>query len=243
MSDRYSLILATDLDGTFFGGSPDQRTQFYDYLKQHRQNLLLIFVTGRSLELIDNEREAGDFPHPDYVIGDVGTTVVNWKTRQPLAEVQDWIDRVWNDGGDRVKELLADEPGLKLQPIVPQYRVSYYYDPKKLQPETLAKIEAAGFDCITSADEFLDVMPPGVAKGPTLLRTIDALQLNSDDVICAGDTLNDRSLFETGLKGIAVGNAEPKLVERIQTLDNVYHSTAPGAAGIWEGLEHYGKQF
>lgn len=243
MNDRYSLILATDLDGTFFGGSPSQRTEFYNYLKRYRDRLVLIFVTGRSLELIDGEREVADFPHPDYVIGDVGTTIAHWHTRQPLLDVQYWIDRNWNNANERVKQLLADEPGLELQPIDPRYRVSYYYDPQRLQPETLAKIGAAGFDYIASANKFLDVMPKGVAKGPTLLKTLKALQLNTDHTICAGDTLNDRSLFETGLKGIAVGNSEPKLIECIQHLDNVYHSTASGAAGIWEGLKHYGKEF
>ncbi|MDY6940779.1 MAG: HAD-IIB family hydrolase [Cyanobacteriota bacterium] len=241
MSYNFSLVLATDLDGTFLGGSDSQRSQFYEYVESSRSQLLLVFVTGRSLHMIDELCEIPGFPRPDYIIGDVGTTIFEGRTFKPVAKVQDWIRGVWNDANDRVKTLLENEPGLELQPLAPDYRVSYYYDSEKLQSSTIEKIRESGFDCIMSDNRFLDVMPKGVSKGPTLLKAIEALNLERDRVVTAGDTLNDLSLFETGLQGIAVGNAEPKLVEKIKEMDNVYHSTLPGAAGIWEGLKHYEK--
>lgn len=242
MSLNPSFVLATDLDGTFLGGSEGQRTQFYEYIERNRERMLLVFVTGRHLDRIDRlAREEPGVPHPDYIIGDVGTTIVCGKTRQPISKVQDWVSSIWNNANDRIKEMLADEPGIELQPVNPDRRVSYYYKPDQLQPSTVQKIVDAGFDCILSAEKFLDVMPKGVSKGPTLLRFIDALNLDAENVIPAGDTLNDYSLFQTGLKSIAVGNSEPKLVEKIKTMPNVYHSSEPGAAGIWEGLKYYGK--
>ena len=241
MNSNYSLVLATDLDGTFLGGSEQQRSEFYQYLQNNRDDLLLVFVTGRDLGFIEELSQQPGFPRPDYIIGDVGTTIVSGKTFEPLAEVQDWVAEIWSDANERVKEMLAEEPGLELQPVPTERRVSYYYKPDKLEPSTVEKITAAGFDCILSADLYLDVMPKGVSKGPTLLKFIEALNLNSDNVITAGDTLNDFSLFETGLKGIAVGNAEDKLVELIRTMNNVYHSPHHGVAGIWDGLKSYGK--
>ena len=89
-------------------------------------------------------------------------------------------------------------------------------------------------------DRFLDVLPAGVAKGPTLNRLIDELGFDRDRVLVAGDTLNDLSLFETGLKGVAVGNAEPRLLASVAARANVYCSTLPGAAGISDALMHYG---
>ena len=241
MNSNYSLVLATDLDGTFLGGSAQQRAEFYQYLQTYRDRLLLIFVTGRDLGFIQELCEDPNFPVPDYIIGDVGTTIVHGKTLEPMAAVQDWVEEIWGNSNDCIKQMLANEPGLELQPVATERRVSYYYKPELLQPSTVQKITDAGFDCILSADVYLDVMPKGISKGPTLLRFIESQHLNADDVIPAGDTLNDLSLFETGLKGIAVGNAEEKLVEKIKTMENVYHSSYPGAAGIWDGLKNYGK--
>ena len=243
MPSPYSLILATDLDGTFLGGSEQQRAQFYQQIQAKRDDLLLIFATGRSLELIEKLYTRPNFPQPDYIIGDVGTTIYDAKTLEPVTAVQDWIAQTWNGASERVKTMLADEPGMKLQDVNPLYRVSYHYQPQKLQPSTLEKIKSAGFDCILSGDKYFDVMPKGISKGPTLLKLISTLNLNPDNVVTAGDTLNDSTLFQTGLKSIAVGNAEPKLVAEIQTMDNVYHSPYPGVAGIWDGLKNYRKNW
>ncbi|MGB3694355.1 MAG: HAD-IIB family hydrolase [Spirulinaceae cyanobacterium] len=241
MNPNHSLVLATDLDGTFLGGSDQQRSNFYEYLQNNRDDLLLVFVTGRDLDFIQQLCQKPNFPHPDYIIGDVGTTIVDGKTLKPLLQVQNWVAEIWGDANEKIKEMLAKEPGIELQPVKTERRVSYYYKPEELQPSTVEKITQAGFDCILSADIYLDVMPKGISKGPTLLKFIEALHLNADNVIPAGDTLNDLSLFETGLKSIAVGNAEPKLVEKIKTMDNVYHSPHEGTAGIWDGLKTYGK--
>lgn len=242
MRSNHSLVLATDLDGTFLGGSSQQRAEFYQSIQACRDDILLVFVTGRDLGFVRDLCEDPLFPHPDYIIGDVGTTIVDGRTHEPLREVQDWVSDRWQDAGDRVKAMLADEPGIELQPVPTERRISYYYKPEELQPSTVQKVIDAGFDCILSADLYLDVMPKGIAKGPTLLKFIDALNLDPENVIPCGDTLNDLSLFETGLKSVAVGNSEPKLVKAIQTMDNVYHSPHPGVAGIRDGLNVYGKQ-
>lgn len=241
MSSDYSLVLATDLDGTFLGGSDEQRAEFYEYLEKYRDRLLLVFVTGRDLEFVQNLCKDPKFPNPDYIIGDVGTTIVHGKTLEPLESVQGWVAEIWGNANERVKKMMENEPGIELQEGTGPRRVSYYYKPEELQQSTVQKVIDAGFDCILSADVYLDVMPKGVSKGPTLLKFIELLGLNADNVIPAGDTLNDLSLFKTGLKSVAVGNAEPKLVEHIKEMDNVYHSPHPGAAGIWDGLKYYNK--
>ncbi|MFE1745018.1 HAD family hydrolase [Coleofasciculus sp. H7-2] len=82
-------------------------------------------------------------------------------------------------------------------------------------------------------------MPKGISKSPTLLKFIEEMRLNAENAIACGDTLNDVSLFETGWKGIAVGNSDPKLVEKIQTMENVYYSPYPGLMGIWGRINFY----
>jgi HAD superfamily hydrolase (TIGR01484 family) len=231
------LILATDLDGTFLGGSAADRSRLYELIQARRNDIVLIFVTGRDLPFIRALCRDTDVPWPDYVIGDVGTSVAG-ADLMPLHDVEAEIAELWADRGDQVRAMLADTPGLRLQPTPFRYRVSYDYDPASFDRDLVPKIETAGFDVLLSADRFLDVLPPGVAKGPTLLRLLDHLVFDPDRVLVAGDTLNDLSLFQTGLKGVAVGNSEPALVHKLHGLASVYRSRGDGAAGILEAIDH-----
>lgn len=201
----------------------------------------LIFVTGRDLPHIDKLCEAPGFPRPDYIIGDVGTTVVHGDPEhRPVAEVQDTITEAWGDAGERVPRLLADVDWLRPQPGPFARRMSYYYDPKDLDLSVVERIREAGYDCITSADLYLDVLPRGVSKGPTLLKLLEVLGLRRDRTLVAGDTLNDLTLFETGLPAVVMGNATPALLERTRTLgDHIHHSSEPGAAGILDAMGHF----
>lgn len=232
-------MLATDLDGTFLGGDDRQRAALYAELTQRCDDVVLVFVTGRDLGFIA-ELIRGGVPHPDFVIGDVGTTIVHGHDFSPVPVVQDWVDERWDGANDRVIELLRDEPGLEMQPVMGTRRVSYFYDPATLRASTIDKVEEAGFDVICSADLYFDVLPRGVAKGPALLRLIEAIGLPGERVLVAGDTLNDLSLFHTGLRGVAVGNSEAALVEAIAHLPDVRHSEHHGCGGITDAIQHFG---
>jgi hypothetical protein len=96
--------------------------------------------------------------------------------------------------------------------------------------------------CTRSADRFLDV-PGGPAKGATPMKLLSMHRPAEDRAIAAVNTPNDQSRLETGLKSIAVGNSEPRLVETIKTMKNAYHSPHLGAIGIGDGLKHYGAVF
>ncbi|MDF3822795.1 HAD family hydrolase [Leptospira sp. 96542] len=262
------LVLATDLDGTFLGGSDAERAGLYQWLQAMRarqpSDLTLIFVTGRDLPFIRSLVAAGVVPRPDYVIGDVGTTIAGGPDIAPLSALEADIAARWTGGAasaeqarDALRALLAEEPGLREQDTPFRYRLSYWYEPELLSPATLPKIQAAGYDGLLSADTFLDVLPRGVSKGPTLRQLITHLRLPPQDVLVAGDTLNDLSLFATGLRGVAVGNSEPALLEALQALEReqaldepaqaheiqsrrIYRSPRPGAAGILDAVHHHG---
>lgn len=234
----HKLVLATDLDGTFLGGTEDMREQLYRTVEMRRDELLLVFVTGRDLPFIRDLCASSSVPWPDYVIGDVGTSVAGGTDLSPMHSLEADIAAAWGDRGDEVRALLEGAPGLTLQPTRFRYRVSYDYDPAAFDAAVIPRIETAGFDVLISADRFLDVLPPGIRKGPTLLRLIDHLDLDRKSVLVAGDTLNDLSLFETGLQGVAVGNSEPALKQELASLTTVYHSKGAGAAGILEAIDH-----
>lgn len=233
-----NLVLATDLDGTFLGGSEEQRHALYNHLSC-RDDVQVIFVTGRDIGFIAELIRTPGMPRPRFIIGDVGTSIYDGETLEPMAELEAEIAARWQDANGRVMAMLDGEPGLWLQPTPFRHRVSYDCDPARLSPETVTKVEAAGFDCLVSAGRFFDVLPAGIAKGPTLIRLVEALGLDGDSVLVAGDTMNDLSLFKTGFKGVAVGNSEPLLVAALDGVASVYHSPLPGAAGILDAMHHY----
>jgi hydroxymethylpyrimidine pyrophosphatase-like HAD family hydrolase len=152
MDSNHSLLLATDLDGTFLGGSNQQRSEFYQYIQDQRDRILLVYVTGRELDWISRLCEDPNIPKPDYIIGDVGTTIVHGETFEPISVLQDWVAQAWGNANEQVKALLANEPGIELQSVNPDYRVSYYYEPESFQPSTIQKVIDAGFDTILSYD-------------------------------------------------------------------------------------------
>jgi len=233
-----NVVLATDLDGTFLGGSDDERRELYAHLNA-RDDVVLIFVTGRDIDFIASLIETPGMPRPRYIIGDVGTSIYDGETLRPIVELEAPIASLWGNSGPRVVAMLDGDPGLTLQDTPFRYRVSYDCDPSRLRPESAEKVEAAGFDWLLSADRFFDVLPKGISKGPTLVRLVNALSLDGRAVLVAGDTMNDLSLFETGFNGVAVGNSEPQLQAAIQKLESVYCSERPGAAGISDALRYF----
>lgn len=239
--DQFQLVLATDLDGTFLEGTEQTRTFFYSKLFELQHKILLIYVTGRPIETVAEFCKLGYLPYAHFVMGDHGTHIVDGKSFLPIASLQEPIIAKWSNSNALLKELLLDEKGIQLQPIDPLYRVAYYYEANQLQQSTLQKINKAGFDSVLSCDMYLDILPRGVNKGSSLLASLNYLMIEHDKVITCGDSLNDLSLFQTGLKSIAVGNSEAKLVTAIQNLSNVYHSTFDGLLGIIDGLRFYDK--
>lgn len=240
---QYQLILATDLDGTFLEGDVQLKKLFYSKLSSLREEVLLIYTTGRPVETVKTFCQRGYLPFPHFILGDHGTHIVEGADFSSVKHLQDSIISTWNNGNQTLKNLLRTEPGIQLQPIDPPYRVAYYYDPQHLQNHTLEKISRAGFDFILSCDMYLDILPKGVNKGTSLLNLLKYLKIGHEHVVTCGDSLNDLSLFQTGLKSIAVGNSEPKLIEIVKPLNNVYQSPFPGLLGVMDGLKHYRYTF
>ena len=230
------LTLATDLDGTFLEGN--NQTKSLSYSELVRQQVLLIYTTGRSIASVEQFCKKGYLPTPHFVIGDHGTHIVDGTSFCPVEQLQNSIIEKWNNSNGMLRELLRDEVGIQLQPINPPYRVAYYYD-HRMKEETLQKIVNAGFDVIQSCEMYLDIVPKGVSKGSSLLNLINQLNIDRESVVTCGDSMNDLSLFQTGLKSVAVSNSEPKLVAEIKKLNNVYLSDFPGVLGVMDGLRFY----
>jgi len=229
-------ILATDLDGTFLGGNASERAALYDWIGQRRSEIVLIYVTGRSLTTMRDVLD--DLPlQPDHIISDVGTAVYAGAGRTQIPALEHWLDEGWQPHTPAaVRSILARHPHLQEQPVVEGRRVSCFYSDEALAGAARTELELAGYDVLLSAERYFDVLPRGVQKGPTLLRTLSALGLPHERALVAGDTLNDLSLFQTGLQGVIVANREPLLAQAAQGLANVHWSEKEGAAGVLDAL-------
>jgi len=237
------LVLVTDLDGTLLGGPTAERRRFYRWLAQQRERVLHVFCTGRDLHSIARvleEDEPIGLAAPHLVIGDVGCTVACGQSLLPLPLAVDPIEARWRPLEARLAALLEGQPGLELQPVSSNRRLAYYVDLELFDQSLIPLLEAEGAQCVLSDNRYFDVLPAGVNKGATLLELLAWLEVDAARVVTAGDTLNDLAMFETGLRGVMVGNAEAALVAQLPRLPSVYRARGDGCAGISEGLRHFG---
>lgn len=238
------LVLVTDLDGTLLDGPPRWRRLLYSWLARERERVLHIYSTGRDLRsvraLLAAEYEMGLLP-PHLVIGDVGCTLACGASLKPVPLAVDPIEDLWRGKPERLLPLLATMPGLSDQPVTADRRLAYLIDGAAcLDRQRLAELDAHGVDWLISGDRYLDVLPAGVNKGSTLRSLLEWLEIADEQVVTAGDSLNDLAMFETGLAGVMVGNAEPELVAALPRLPATYRARGEGCEGILEGLLHFG---
>ena len=269
MSERPErMVLATDLDGTLAHGDPALRARLVAWLRA-RPGAALIYVSGRAPAAVTELAERVALPEPDVLIADVGTSVLRGLGPGRIDEIELELEDLW-PGAHPVRERLAGLTELALQDVRAPRRVSYWIEPvRRLRPEAADPYaapagddrslgaEAAALaasvgaraaerladldvDVLVSSNAFLDVLPRGVNKGSTLRRVLAWLGAPDDVCVVAGDSLNDLDLFETGFKGIVVGNCEPALRRRVAGMERVYQAREEGVAGLVEGLRHHG---
>ncbi|WP_349571951.1 glucosylglycerol-phosphate synthase [Azotobacter salinestris] len=233
------MLLATDLDGTFLAGDPQDRLSLYQTITAH-PDIQLAYVTGRSLEAVLPLLADPTLPQPDYIIADVGASLYHGETLQPIQPLQHAIDARW-PGESQIAGALAGLADLQRQDVPQARRCSYFCTPERAADPTLKTIaERLGCDLLYSAGRYLDFLPRGVNKGSSLLKLVEHLGLDSDQVLVAGDTLNDLSMLTCGLKGVCVGQSEESLLEGTRHCTRVLHADSPGCGGIIQAFAHFG---
>lgn len=232
------MLLATDLDGTFLAGDPEDRLSLYQTIAAHPE-IKLAYVTGRSLEAVLPLLADPTLPQPDYIIADVGATLVHGDSLQPIQQLQSVVDARW-PGETQVASVI--EPfGLERQDVPQARRCSYFCTPEQAANPALREIaDELGCDLLYSAELYLDFLPKGVNKGSSLQALADWLELSHDQVLAAGDTLNDLSMLSASFHGVCVGQSETALLEAIANHSRTLHASRPGCGGILEAFAHFG---
>jgi len=236
MSER--LLICTDLDRTLLPNGPESesptaREQFTGLVA--KPQVTLAYVSGRHRALVEQAIFNYLLPVPDFVVGDVGTTIYRVGEEQAWTQLTTWEEDFASDWAGRshddLKALLHDLPALRLQEVSKQndYKLSYYVplqsDRDALSAVIRHRFEEAGIRAtlIWSTDEpmgigLLDILPERASK----LHAVEALmKLNdfddSNTVFC-GDSGNDIEVLASRIPAVLVANGYTDVKELARRL-------------------------
>lgn len=238
-------MFCSDLDGTLIG-NPEATRRF----KHAWENLpspsrpLLVYTSGRLVQDVIDLLATKVLPWPDFIIGGVGTQIYDGHKKRPLSAYSQQFQANWHL--EIIEAIVGECPGTTRQPseFLHRYKSSWYL--QDATAETIASLERRLADagekvCVVySSMRHLDVLPGGSGKGGALEWLCSKLGIPLSNVIVAGDTGNDASMFLLpGVRGIVVENAQPEFIEAVVKAPK-FSATKVIADGVLEGLEHYG---
>jgi sucrose-6F-phosphate phosphohydrolase len=223
-----TILLCSDLDRTLIPNGAEaesyQARPLFARLASHPQ-MRLAYVSGRDKTLIKEAIADVKLPEPDFVIGDVGTTLYHLDGRQWQMS-RSWQHEIGHDwqghDHDDITALLADMEGsdLELQPPEKQsrYKVSYYTDfsiePQNLKQQISDILEnhKIASHIIWSRDDgdrtgLLDILPRRASKLQAIRFLMADRAVEEADTVFAGDSGNDLDVLASGLQAILVKNA------------------------------------
>jgi HAD superfamily hydrolase (TIGR01484 family) len=232
------LLICTDLDRTLIPNGPEPASpgsqEHFAVLVSHPQ-VELAYVSGRDSDLIEQAIVEHGLPVPDFVIGDVGTTIYHvgyehvWKsqTRWKAIIGRDWGNRSHAD----LVALLADLPALQLQEPDKQnlYKLSYYVslrdDQDKIEEEILRRMDQANVRVrlIWSVDQpestgLLDLVPLGASKFHAIKALMEQQGYGFRHTVFCGDSGNDLEVLVSPLQAVLVANALPEIKEQARVM-------------------------
>jgi hypothetical protein len=262
------ILLCTDLDRTLLPNgiqpeSPAARPLFKKLASA--PFVTLAYVSGRDFTLLEQAMADYDLPRPDFMVGDVGTTIYqnsggDWR---PWAEWREMIGKDWRGiAPEGLAARLADLEELELQEPAKQSRLklSYYTAPDidvaRLREKVRERLApwTAKVKLIFSVDEvkrvgLFDLLPAAASKLQAVKFLIEKTGIAAPRTIYGGDSGNDLEILTSGLKAVLVANA-------IATVRRQAAAAAPAgclylargdflamngnyAAGLLEGLAYH----
>ena len=242
------ILFVTDLDHTLVGDD-FAHEQLNEWLLEARSHgSKIVYSTGRSL--IRYQELASEAPlfDPDLLIASVGTAIYSQLDNEPDSAWQNKLKAGWDR--DRVLSITAHFADLVPQAETEQsaFKASFLLTEEaaiELLPQlgTLFKQQQLDVQMIYSSGRDLDLLPRYANKGSALTFVRQMLGFEPEATLVCGDSGNDIALFAAGAeRGVIVGNAQPELLAWHRAHRSPHHYLAKShcAAGILEGLEHFG---
>lgn len=232
------LFICTDLDRTLLPNgkqpeSPAARSIFTRLVS--RQEICLAYVTGRNLSLVQEAIQNYNLPLPNWIIGDVGTTIYQFFDDQ-WQYWQSWTQEIADDWkGLNASDLeplftdLTDKSPLTLQEPDKQnrFKLSYYLpldiekDPLQQNISRRLKQHNIAASLIYSVDEIaeiglLDILPAQATKLHAVEFLMGQLGFDYSNTVFAGDSGNDMQLLVSAVPSILVANAHDDIIKQAQ---------------------------
>jgi len=263
-------IIATDLDRTLlpnghWPADPEAIPLFNELTC--RDDVLVVYVTGRNLDLAETAIREFGVRHPDVLCGDVGTTIRkyqdgNWHFDTGWENLVHRSSPRWDAG--QIRQELAGIDGIVEQESehLNQFKQSYYTDHSRTETilEQVHKAVGGKFDevIVYSFDSqdgkgLLDLLPASATKQTALEYVAAEYGQPLDQVVFCGDSGNDIFPLTAGFAGVLVRNADEQLVEKVrqavQDNPDLQAYFAQGnfrglsgfyTSGVIEGCFHYG---
>lgn len=263
-------ILATDMDRTLlpnghWEADPQAIELFNELTRKH--DVLVVYVTGRNLQLSEAAVTEFGVRPPDILIGDVGTSIRKYEHGTWHFD-EGWTSHVrrvsprWD--AEAIKAAVTGIEGLLEQEAEHQnpFKQSYYADHAR-RNEIIAAINErveGRYDevIIYSYDSMddkglVDFLPNSATKQTALEYVTEEYGCDKGEVVFCGDSGNDIFPLTAGFSGVLVRNADEQLVEGVRgaMAENpalkVYFAKGGFmglngyyTSGVLEGASHYG---
>lgn len=232
----------TDLDQNLLG-DPRVLPRFVEVLRENRKCATFGIATGRRLDSALKILRGHRIPEPDVLITSGGTCI---HYAPDLTEDRSWnrhIDHGWSP--HVVRRLLADLPGLELQPKSEQsrFKISYYYDPRRApDPDELGSLfhqEELAVNVIVSFGQFLDVLPLRASKGFALRYVADLWDIPLEHILAVGGSGADEDMMRGNTLGVVLANRHDEELSHLVDTEQVYYAKEAHALGILEAIDHF----
>jgi sucrose-phosphate synthase len=234
--------IVSDLDQNLIGDEHSLQ-QLVKVLRQHRKSTKFAIATGRRFDSALRLMKQYNIPEPDILVTSGGTEI--YYAPKFFADTA-WtkhIDYHWSP--HKVKKILAELPGLKLQPKSEQsrYKISYFIDPEIApdldQINSLLHQEEQAVHLHIAFGQYLDVLPQRASKGLALRYVADRWQIPLERIFVAGGSGADEDMMRGNTLAAVVANRHNEELSRLVDVDRIYFSSKPFAEGILEALEYY----
>ena len=225
------LLICTDLDRTLIPNGPQSESpdgrECFARLVAH-PGVSLAYVSGRHRALIERAIVNYRLPLPDFVVGDVGTTIYRVGPEQRWQRLSAWEDEIAADWGGKthadLRTLAADIPSLRLQERSKQnaYKLSFYVplhsDRNELSAMMEARLKASGVTArlIWSTDEpagigLLDILPARASKYHALEALMKLHGFSYSNTVFCGDSGNDIEVLVSPVPSVLVANSQTEV--------------------------------
>ena len=238
----HDRAIFTDIDQSLLG-DPRALKELVSRLRDNRNCAAFGIATGRRFDATLKLLRSHGIPEPDVLITSGGTQI---HYAPKLNEDVAWrrhIDHHW--APHKVREVLDELPGLKLQPRIEQsrFKISYYIDPSKApdleEIQRLLHQAELAVNAIQSFGQFLDILPIRASKDFALRYVASRWEIPLEHILAAGGSGADEGMIRGNTLGVVVANRHHEELSQLVDLEGIYFAHRPYAGGILEAIDHY----